>query len=157
MPKLYLHASIVDFKGQATLGRLIYTSADNPKRIQSLSLTKIPTRAWGALAQFMRRGLFATNFGPSHYQCLVDRADPRFAPAHTQQAGVHAIRATTLSSRPHRAAWLAYVLGTTSLAASVVRFEGHGIASLSTVAIGTLSIGLGYWLWHRANTDNLQT
>jgi hypothetical protein len=157
--------------GEAT----IVASADSPTNLEEVSLERGRIRPRSAVAESMRRGLFAAEFGPSYYGGFVDGSDTQMVPAELSPAGVQVAAGHHLRTGHHQAAWSALAVGAASVAASSVfavlagrayvdfqdtnlerssiaardRYERYGVAALSTAAVGVLSGALGYWLWNR--------
>jgi hypothetical protein len=159
---------------------MISTSANQTRNIENLMLRKGSTRSRSAVAQVMRRGLFAADFGPSYYQGFVDNSEQQVVPVDLPPAGIRAVVGASGQTRHNGAAWSAFAFGAASVATSAVfavlasraygdfqntdlerpsvdahnRYERYGIAALSAAAAGALSVGVGYWLWNRQGANS---
>jgi hypothetical protein len=140
-----------------------------------VTLKKGQVRSRSAVAESMRRGLFAAEFGPSYYGGFVDSADKQMVPVDLSPAEVRVEAKHPSRTKYRTAAWSAFaVAGASTVAAGIFavlaarahgdfqdtnlerssiaardRYEGYGIAALSAAAVGVLSGALGYWLWTR--------
>jgi uncharacterized caspase-like protein len=156
--------------GEAT----IVASADSPTNLDELALEEGRVRPRSAVAESMRRGLFAAEFGPSYYEGFVDSANTQMVPVELSLAGVRVAAGPPSRTRHRTAAWSAFAVGAASVAASGVfgvlaaqaysdfqdtnlerssiaardRYQRYGIAALSAAAVAVLSGALGYWLWN---------
>ena len=152
----------------------IIAQADRPTNLEDVSLEKAHTRARSAVADAMRRGLFAAEFGPSYYGGFVDSADKQMVPVELSAAGVRVAAEEQPRTGHRRAAWSAFaVTGVATVAAGIFaglaagahadfentnlerpsiaardRYESYGYAALGSAVVGALSGALGYWLWH---------
>jgi hypothetical protein len=153
----------------------ILTSADSPTNLEEVTLEKGQVRPRNAVAESMRRGLFAAEFGPSYYGGFVDSADKQMVPVDLSPAEVRVeAKHPSLTGR-RTAAWSAFaVAGASTVAAGIFavlaarahsdfdntelerpsiaareRYERWGVAAISAAAVGVLSGALGYWLWTR--------
>ena len=159
--------------GEAT----IVASADTPTNLEDVALERVRARPRGAVAESMRRGLFAAEFGPSYYGGFVDSSDSQMIPVELSPVGVRIVAGKPPRTEHRTAAWAAFaVAGASGAAAGVFavlaaraysdfqdtnlerpsiaardRYEGYGVVALSAAAAGVLSGALGYWLWHRDN------
>jgi Caspase domain len=163
-------------RGEATVA----TSADSPTSLEEVHLETRRTRSRSAVAESMRRGLFAAEFGPSYYEGFVDNADSQMVPVELVPAGVGLAVGHNSRSGHRPAAWSAFAVCAASLVASSVfgalaaraysdfqdtnferssiaardRYERYGVVTLSAAAVGVLSGALGYWLWNRDNAGS---
>jgi hypothetical protein len=161
--------------GEAT----ILTSADHATNVEELLLRKEHLRHRSAVAESMRRGLFAAEFGPSYYEGFVDSADRQIVPVDMVPAGVRVVAGPTLRSGRNPAAWSAFAVGAVSLATAGVfaflaaraynnfqdtslerpsiaardQYQRYSVAAISAAAVSVLCGGLGYWLWNRASAS----
>ena len=166
--------------GEATF----VASADSPTNLEEVSLEERGLRPRGAVAESMRRGLFAAEFGPSYYQGYVDNADSQLVPVDVPPAAVRVVAGHSLRPANHRAAWSAFAVAGAGVVATGVfgvlagrayadfqdtnlerpsiaardRYQRYSILALSSAAAGVLAGALGYWLWHRdgAGSTNRQ-
>lgn len=158
--------------GEVTL----LTSADRAINLEDLTLKKLRLRSRSVVAELMRRGLFAAEFGPSYYGGFVDSADKQLVPVDYLPIGVLGVARSPRTGN-HTAAWAGLAVSAVSLVASGVfaalasraygdfqnatferpsiasrdRYEHWGVAALSAAALGVLSGGLGYWLWNQGD------
>jgi hypothetical protein len=162
--------------GEAT----IVASAGSPTNLEEVVLEKGRARPRGAVAESMRRGLFAAEFGPSYYGGFVDSADSQMVPVELSPAGIRLVAARPSRSGNHHAAWSALAVAGASVATSGIfgvlaaraysdfqntnlerqsiaardRYQAYGVTAISAAAVGVLSGALGYWLWNRDNPSS---
>lgn len=155
----------------------IVASVDRPTNLEELTVHKGRLRSRNALAEAMRRGLFAAEFGPSYYQGFVDNSGPQIVPVDMAPAGVHVAFGPKSKATRRYAAWSALAVSAASLTTSIVfaimaadayadfhgtslerssvaardRYELNGGIALAAAGLGALSGVLGYWLWNRDN------
>jgi hypothetical protein len=158
----------------------IVASADSPTNLEEVGLEKGRARPRGAVAESMRRGLFAAEFGPSYYGGFVDSADSQMVPVDLSPAGVRVVAGRPSRRGNHLAAWSAFAVAGASVAASGFfgvlagrayadfqdtnlerpsiaardRYERYCILALSAAAAGVLSGALGYSLWIHDDTGS---
>jgi hypothetical protein len=159
----------------------ILTSAGRATNIEDVVLEKGHVRPRSAVAESMRRGLFAAEFGPSYYEGFVDSGDRQMVPVELSAAGVQ-LGATASPRTQHRhAAWSALaVAGVSGVAAGVFailatraygdfqdtnlerpsidareRYQHYSSAALGTAAVGALSGAVSYWLWNHDGPDSV--
>jgi hypothetical protein len=153
---------------------------DRPTNLEDLSLGKGPVRPRSALAESMRRGLFAAEFGPSYYGGFVDSSDAHLVPVELAPAGVRVAVRQPPRSDHRRAAWSAFAVAGASVVTAGIfavlagrayvdfqdadferssiaardRYHRYGVIALSAATIGALSGAVGYWLWNRNGDAN---
>jgi len=162
--------------GEAT----IIPRVDQPTRLEDLVLEKGRLRSRGVMAESMRRGLFAAEFGPSYYGGFVDSADKQMIPVDLSAAAVRAVAGGSPRGGHNPAAWSAFAVAGASVVTAGVfaalagraysdfqnadferqsidardRYHRYGAVALSAAAVGVLSGALGYWLWNRDNAHS---
>jgi hypothetical protein len=163
-------------KGEAA----IVTSPDAATNLETIALASPRTRARGTMGELLRRGLFATAFGPAYYQGFVDNAPQGVLPVELAPAGALVLSAEAApKQRPsNTAAWSAFAASGLAFAvagacafgaldayrdyqgtnlerpssAARDRYATYGTASLGAAAVGVAAAGLGYWLWDSGGT-----
>jgi hypothetical protein len=165
-------------RGEATLTPAIGSTV----RLESLHLASAEVRARGSLDSALRRGLFATRFGPAYYRGFVDRRDdmvPVAAPDVdlVQEATSPPVPPT--ASRDRRRMKVLFiasgVLGLGAAAAGVLawdahrdfenttferpaleardRYAGYMKLSIGSLIVAALAGGVGAYFWARSSTS----
>jgi len=153
----------------------IVAGTDHPTNLEELVPKKARSRPRGAVAESMRRGLFAAEFGPSYYQGFVDSAPAQMVPVESSPLGVRIAGHPPSGSGRHYAAWSAFGVGAGLLVTSGIfaimaaqahadfdsskyerqsvnardRYQRYGGVALGTAAASIVSGALGWWLWSR--------
>jgi hypothetical protein len=158
----------------------LVASADRPINLEDVVLDEKGLRPRGVLAESMRRGLFAAEFGPSYYGGFVDNTDSQVVPVDLAPLAARVRAWQPARPADHRAAWSAFAVAGASVAAAGVfgvlagrayadfqdtnmerasiaasdRYQRYGILALTSAAVGVLSGTLGYWLWRHDGSVN---
>jgi hypothetical protein len=158
----------------------VLASAGHTTNIEDLVLKKERLRSRSAVAESLRRGLFAAEFGPSYYEGFVDNTNQQMVPVEIPPAGLRAVPSTPSRTEHNTTARTAFAVSAASLVASGIfavlavraygdfqdtnlerqsiadrdRYQRYGVAALSAAVVGALSGGLGYWLWNRDGTGS---
>jgi hypothetical protein len=163
-------------RGEVTLS----PAAGATVRIESLRLATAEVRARGSLDSALRRGLFATRFGPAYYRGFVDRRDDLVPVATVDDEPMQepSPPAPATAQRDRRRAQVSFVAsGTLALGAAIAgglawsahhdfdetTFERPAMEARdryerdATLAIGTLigavvAGGIGAFFWARASS-----
>jgi len=162
-------------RGQTT----IQLAAGERLSLDRLQLTEHDVRARGALETALRRGLFATTFGPGYYRGFVDRSDDLAAVPVGEAEALIEMPAPDApppgSSTRRRQAWIAFGAAAALTVGAVVlggmtwdarndfentylerpaaeaeqRYQRNLALSISTAGLAAIAAGLGTWLYTR--------
>lgn len=158
----------------------LVTKADRPVAFDEIVLETPRSRARGVVAESLRRGLFAAEFGPSYYRGFVDNGAPQIVSVDLTPS--IAARTAPATRESNAGAWSAFAVGVASLAASAGfgiaaagaygdfqdarferesiaardRYERYGTLTLGSAVVAVLSGAVGYWMWHSDASDSGQ-
>ncbi len=160
-------------RGQTT----VRLAAGERYALDRVQFAEDEVRARGALESALRRGLFATTFGPSYYRGFVDRGD-ELVPVPLPEAEVVLTASPDGGPRPtphRRAAWISFGAAAVLGAGAAIlggmtwdarsdfentylerpaseaeqRYQRNLTLSLTSLGAAAIAAGIGAWLYTR--------